>query len=90
MSDEDRQYLGGVVAQETGTTPADAEKRVADKFNETKAAMDKAVNDAKQAAETARKAAAHSSLWMFVALMLGAFFASLAAVYGGRQRDLVA
>ena len=90
MSNEDRQYLGGVVAQETGTAPADAEKRVADKFNETKAAMDKAVNDAKQAAETARKAAAHSSLWMFVALMLGAFFASLAAVYGGRQRDLVA
>jgi len=89
MSDEDRQYLGGVVAQETGTAPADAEKRVADKFNDTKAAMDKAVNEAKQAAETARKAAAHSSLWMFVALMLGAFFASLAAVYGGRQRDLV-
>ena len=89
MSDADRQYLGGVVAQETGMAPPEAEKRVADTFNQTKTTIDNAVNEAKQAADTARKAAAHSSLWMFVALMLGAFFASLAAVYGGRQRDLV-
>ncbi len=42
---------------------------------------------AKNAAEAARKAAAHSALWMFVALLLGAFVASLAATVGGRQRD---
>ena len=90
LTDEDRQYLGTVVAQETGMAPADAEKRVADKFNQAKAAADEAENNAKQAADTARKVAAHSSLWMFIALMLGAFFASLAATAGGRRRDLMA
>ncbi len=90
LTDEDRQYLGTVVAQETGMAPADAEKRVADKFNQTKAAADEAENNAKQAADAARKVAAHSSLWMFIALMLGAFFASLAATAGGRRRDLMA
>lgn len=88
LTDEDRTYLGSVVAQETGLAQADAEKRVSDKFNQTKAAITDAENTAKQAADTARKAAAHASLWMFVALMLGAFFASLAATFGGRRRDL--
>jgi hypothetical protein len=44
---------------------------------------------AKQAADTARKTAAHLSLWLFVALLSGAFFASLAATIRGRQRDNV-
>jgi hypothetical protein len=35
----------------------------------------------------ARKAAAVTSLWMFVALLAGAFFASVAALSGGRRRD---
>lgn len=34
-----------------------------------------------------RKASAHSALWVFVALLSGAFAASLAATLGGRQRD---
>lgn len=38
-------------------------------------------------ADEARKAAAATSLWMFVALLAGAFFASVAALSGGRQRD---
>jgi len=38
-------------------------------------------------AEQARKTAAHSALWMFVALLLGAFVASLCATLGGRHRD---
>ena len=29
----------------------------------------------------------HAALWMTVALMLGAFIASLAATFGGRLRD---
>ena len=51
-----------------------------------KAAAD-AKAKAQQAADTARKAGAHTALWMFVALLLGAFVASLAATFGGRQRD---
>ena len=73
---DDRQYLANVVAQQTGVAPAEASKRVDDRFNE-----------ARTAADQARKTAAHASLWFFVALMLGAFFASLAATYGGRRRD---
>lgn len=75
---DDRQYLANVVAQQTGVAPAEASKRVDERFNE-----------ALGAADQARKTAAHSSLWFFVALMLGAFFASLAATYGGRRRDMM-
>ena len=90
MPDEDRQYLGGVVAQETGLSPPDAERRVADKFNQSKQAIDNAQNKARQVADDARKAAAHSALWTFVGLLLGAFCASLAATWGGRRRDQMA
>ena len=38
-------------------------------------------------ADEARKAAEATSLWMFVSLLAGAFFASVAALFGGRQRD---
>jgi hypothetical protein len=76
LRNDDRQYLANVVAQQTGVAPAEASKRVDERFNE-----------ARSAADQARKAAAYSSLWFFVALMLGAFFASLAATYGGRRRD---
>ncbi|MNE07732.1 hypothetical protein D3C80_1003620 [compost metagenome] len=44
---------------------------------------------AQQAADTAAKVAAWTTLWMFVALLAGAFFASLAATFGGRRRDAV-
>jgi hypothetical protein len=42
---------------------------------------------AREAADKARKASAFSALWLFVSLLIGAFIASLAATYGGRQRD---
>ena len=44
-------------------------------------------NAAREAAEKARKASTYATLWLFISLLLGAFFASLAALYGGRQRD---
>jgi hypothetical protein len=44
---------------------------------------------ATQAADTARKAVAHSMYWTFLALLLGAFCASLAATIAGKQRDRV-
>ena len=88
LADDDRQYLANAVAQETGLSPADANARVTDAFNKAKAATDAAANDAKQVADTARKAAEHGALWMFVSLMIGAFIASFAATLGGRRRDL--
>ena len=53
----DKTYLGQLVAARTGLSQPDAEKRVTD-----------VMNDARQAADTARKATAHSLLWIFLAL----------------------
>jgi hypothetical protein len=54
---------------------------------------DKRVNDAflsaKSSAEATRKAIAHSLLWTFIALLIGAFCSSFAGTIGGRQRDHV-
>ena len=87
LAADDRAYLGQVVAGRTGLTQAEAEARVDAVYaRATKAAAD-AKAKAQQAAEAARKAGAHTALWMFVALLLGAFVASLAATFGGRQRD---
>jgi hypothetical protein len=47
-------------------------------------------SEAQQAAESTRKAIAHSMYWTFVALLVGAFCASVAATVGGRERDRVA
>jgi len=43
----------------------------------------------KEDVEKARRAAAKASIWIFVALLIGAFCASIAAIIGGRQRDKV-
>lgn len=84
---EDVKYLGQVVARHTGLTQADAEKRVADTYTrmQTKARETEAA--IKDAADKARKASAYAALWLFISLLIGAFFASLGATYGGRRRD---
>ena len=76
LSDGDRNYLAELLAKRTGTAQVDAVQRVDDIF----ARAVKAIDDA-------RKLAAHAALWMFVALLFGAFFASLMATFGGRARD---
>jgi hypothetical protein len=75
---EDQRYLGQLVASQTGLNESDAEARVSVDFTW-----------ARQAVETTRKAVAHALLWTFLALLIGAFSASLAATLGGRQRDHV-
>ncbi len=78
MAPNDQAYLSQIVSARTGLSKTDADKRVSDVFAE-----------AQQAADTTRKALAHLSLWLFVALLGGAFCASYAATIGGRQRDHV-
>jgi hypothetical protein len=78
LSATDKTYLAHVVAARTGLQEADAEQRVADVFTQ-----------AQQAADAARKATAHFLMWLFIALLIGAFCASYAATVGGRQRDRV-
>jgi hypothetical protein len=74
----DKAYLAQLVSARTGLNPSDAEKRVTDVFGE-----------AQESADRLRKAIAHLSLWLFVALLSGAFCASYAGTIGGKQRDHV-
>jgi hypothetical protein len=74
----DRTHLARVIAARTNITTADADRRITE-----------VMTDARQAADTARKAAARFLLWMFLALIMGAFAASYSATLGGRQRDHV-
>lgn len=84
---DDRQYLARLIAKRTGIEQSDAERRVDEVHARLVKARADAETAAKAAADQARKAGARSALWMFVALLLGAFIASLAATIGGKQRD---
>lgn len=88
LDPDDTQYLAQLIARETGMTPAEAQARVTDVQTRMRAALEKARNPAKQAADDARKATAYAALWLFITLLIGAFFASLSATWGGRRRDL--
>ena len=90
FSDADRTYAAQVVAAQTGLSQADAEKRVDAVYAQGRSIAAEAEATALTAADNARKAAAWTSLWIFVALLIGAFFASIAATFGGRQRDRLA
>jgi len=84
---EDTQYAAQLVAQHTGLSQQDAEKRVTAIHTRAQAKLHDAEVAVKTAAEKARKASAYAALWTFVSLLIGAFIASLAATFGGRQRD---
>lgn len=89
LSAEDRTYLAQLIAQRTDLSQADAQARVDKVYGQAHQAVEDAKLAAKNAADTAAKVAAYTSLWMFVTLLLGAFFASFAATMGGRRRDAV-
>lgn len=88
LDPDDTQYLAQLIARETGMSPAEAQARVTDVQTRMRAALEKARKTAKQAADDARKATAYAALWLFITLLIGAFFASLSATWGGRRRDL--
>jgi hypothetical protein len=73
---DDRSYLATLVTAKTGLSQSDSENRVSS-----------VIDQAKAAADSARKSAAHLSIWIFIALLIGAFSASFAGTIGGRQRD---
>lgn len=83
----DARYVGQLVAQRTGLSQADAEKRVTDTYARMQASLNEAQVSAKDAADSARKASAYGALWLFISLLAGAFVASLSATWGGRMRD---
>ncbi len=84
VSTDDRTYLTQLVAAQTGASPADAQTRVDNaiaKVQQTKL-------QAQQAADSARKAARAASIFTALAMLIGAFIASISAALGGRLRDL--
>jgi hypothetical protein len=87
LPEEDARYVAQVVSQRTGVSQQEAEKRVNDTFAQMQAKKQQAETAAREAADKARKASAIASLGLFISLLLGAFVASLCAVYGGRLRD---
>ncbi len=84
---EDVRYVGQLVAQRTGLSQQEAEKRVSTLYAKTQATARDAELMARETADKARRASAYSALWLFVSLLIGAFVASLAATFGGHRRD---
>lgn len=87
LPQEDKSYIAQLIAQRTDLSQQDAEQRVSQGFEKLRTMLKNAETTAREAADEARKASAYAALWMTVALLLGAFVASLMAVFGGRQRD---
>ena len=77
VSAPDRDYLAQLVNKQTGLSKTDADARV-----------NSVLNQAKAAADSARKAASRASIFTFFSLLIAAFIACVAAAIGGRQRDL--
>lgn len=94
LPEEDARYLGQLVASRTDLSTDEATAKVQRAFGQLQQQIEEAKQKAaaaeqkaKETAEAARKATAYSLLWAFVALLVGAFVGSLAATWGGRQRD---
>jgi hypothetical protein len=80
----DRAYLAELVASRTGISAEEAQKRVDNAIAQAKAADLKA----RELADKARKAAAETSIFTALSMLVGAFIACIAAALGGQRRDL--
>jgi hypothetical protein len=76
VSAMDKTYLARLVAARTGISQEEAQKRV-----------DDAITNARQVADTARKAARNLALVTAFSMLVGAFIAGVAAKIGGHHRD---
>jgi hypothetical protein len=77
VPDEDRAYLAQLIAARTGISQPAAQARIDDAMNREKADLDKA-----------RKASSAASFALCIALLIGAFVASVAGALGGAHRDV--
>jgi len=84
---EDVRHVGQLVAQRTGLSQQEAERRVTETYERARTRLQEAETATREAADEARSASARSALWLFISLLAGAFVASLAATFGGRRRD---
>jgi hypothetical protein len=83
LPERDRRYLAEQVARHSGMGQREAAQHVDEVYQDVQGVRD----DLREALDDAAEAAAFTFGWMFVALLMAAFFASLAATYGGRHRD---
>lgn len=83
MSAADRTYLASLISANTEVSQQEAEQRIDQSITQLKAAEAKA----REAADTARKAASLAAFYTALSMLIGAFIASVAAAIGGRQRD---
>lgn len=88
LSAADTIYVARLVSRYTGLAPQAAQVRVAATYARLQQKVTAMQDAAKAAADKARHAGVYVALWLFVSLLLGAFSASLAAVLGGRLRDV--
>lgn len=84
LAQEDVRYGASVLAESAGLSQQEAEQRLNAAFT----AVREAETAAREMTDDIRSASAKTALWLFISLLIGAFIASLAATYGGRQRDL--
>jgi hypothetical protein len=83
LSQPDRTYLAQLVSARTGLSQDDAQKRVDAVVTQAKQDEQKA----KEAAETARKAARNIAFFTAFSMLIGAFIAGVTAKIGGHHRD---
>ena len=83
LAADDRSYLVGLVSRRTGLPQAEAEARVDEAF----AAIQKTENEAREAADDARKAAAIGAFLTAAAMLVAAAAAAAGAGLGGKHRD---
>ena len=87
LPEADTTYVGQLIRDRTGLSKLDAQKRVIETYSTLQTNLHKAELTAKEAADKARKASAYATLWLFISSLMGAFVASLAATWGGHNRD---
>jgi len=83
LTPEDRTYVAQSVATRSGISQSEAEQRV----DQTVAQIKSAEDQARQAAEKVRKATAFGAIVTALAMVVGAFIASVSAALGGKLRD---
>ena len=71
--------VSSVVGGSVQAGQADAEARIDKVYGDARKAVEDAKLKAKQAADTAAKVAAYTSLWTFITLLMGAFMGCIAA-----------
>lgn len=90
LDENDKQYIVGLVANYTDLNEEQAGQRVDEVISRAQQAAADAEQAAREAADNALESATFASLWLFIALLIGAYIASFMATIGGRQRDTIA